>query len=375
MCGFAFGLLNLNVFSVAVMKHMPPNLQGLAVGFTTSGSTFGQFALVPLFTLASSTYGWRYAYVILSLFTFSLVLPSVLLLRESKNRQYIMINRNKNDNNNNDSNSSNDTNNNNSNSSSNNNYDTDNNNNNNSNFDSTNNNNNNFDSNNDYYSIKIDKEVIDTDLKKIDIKMEVSSVLRSHRYWGLALSFFICGITTTGFIESHFVSFFVDKDIQVMEAALGFSVLSACNGAAVLVTGYLSDHYNKYIILSIIFVVRALAYIFLLFGFSETLPYAIKLLRLYVFAALFGFVDYSVVPPTVGLIKGLAPNFVGFLVGMLLLVHSIGASIGSYLGGIIYEEQKSYNNAVIICLIVCTIASIICFMIKEQDIKIIENTI
>lgn len=164
MCGFAFGLLNLNVFSVAVMKNMPVHRQGIAIGITTSGSTFGQFALVPLFALASKMYGWRTAFLILSIFTLSLVIPSVLLLRYSNNKKVIKIETNDNE---------------------------------------------------------LEIETNEISMNEVDVvfdlKKEVSSLLKMPRYWGIASSFFICGITTTGFIESHFVSFGVNNGIGMMK--------------------------------------------------------------------------------------------------------------------------------------------------------------
>jgi predicted MFS family arabinose efflux permease len=72
------------------------------------------------------------------------------------------------------------------------------------------------------------------------------------------------------------------------------------------------------------------------------------------------------------LIKSLSPNCVGVGVGILLLIHSIGASIGSYIGGILFEEQETYTNAVIICLVVCVAASIICFAIRETKVNDVD---
>ena len=352
LCGLAFGLLNLNVFSVAVMKHMPIHRRGIAIGIAASGSTFGQFALVPLFTLASNIYGWRVSFQMLSIFTLSLTIPSVILLRYSNNINTVIETDEKHEINIHDNEHTTDnttattattaattattaamtT------------------------MTTTN-------------TTNITLEEID---KEIDLRKELISLMRLPRYWGLALSFFICGITTTGFIESHFVAFGVNIGIVMIEAALAFSVLSAFNGIAVLIAGWLSDFIDRYILLSIIFGGRAFTYILLLFGFDANLSYTTKLVRLYIFAAFFGICDYSVVPPTVSLIKSLSPNCVGIGVGILLLIHSIGASIGSYIGGILFEEQETYTNAVIICLVVCITASIICFVIRETKLNDVD---
>ena len=63
------GLLNLNVFSVAVMQALPEKHHGRAVGITTSGSTFGQLLLVPCFALLCNAIGWRNSYFVVASLT------------------------------------------------------------------------------------------------------------------------------------------------------------------------------------------------------------------------------------------------------------------------------------------------------------------
>ena len=59
MSGSAYGIMNLNVFSVAVLRCVPKSKSSFAVGIVTSGSTFGHFALVPCFSIVAEVFGWR----------------------------------------------------------------------------------------------------------------------------------------------------------------------------------------------------------------------------------------------------------------------------------------------------------------------------
>jgi hypothetical protein len=74
------GGLNLNVFSVGVMKHIPPRHHGIAVGVATTGSTFGMFALVPAFSWVAARYGWRLGYVVMAGSVAALLVPTVALV-------------------------------------------------------------------------------------------------------------------------------------------------------------------------------------------------------------------------------------------------------------------------------------------------------
>ena len=79
--GCGWGFLNLNVFSVAVLKSLPERYAGTAVGIANTGSTFGMFALVPAFSLLAQNHGWRAGYISLSGALLVTSLPAIALLR------------------------------------------------------------------------------------------------------------------------------------------------------------------------------------------------------------------------------------------------------------------------------------------------------
>ena len=66
IAGIGFGLVATHVVSTAVEQEFETN-QGLATGIATSGSTGGQFVLVPLVALVLAAYSWRWAFVALGL--------------------------------------------------------------------------------------------------------------------------------------------------------------------------------------------------------------------------------------------------------------------------------------------------------------------
>ena len=82
--GISFGLLNLNVYSAMIMQIVPPSRAGTAVGIATSGSTFGQFALVPLFQHLAEIYGWRTGYVLAGVATACIAPLAWILLTISR---------------------------------------------------------------------------------------------------------------------------------------------------------------------------------------------------------------------------------------------------------------------------------------------------
>ena len=52
----------------------------------------------------------------------------------------------------------------------------------------------------------------------------------TRAFWVLAAAFFACGVTTTGFMETHIVAIAVHRGMTEQTGALAFSLLSAFNG-------------------------------------------------------------------------------------------------------------------------------------------------
>jgi MFS family permease len=306
-CGISFGLLNLNVYAVAVTKAMSKERQGLAVGIATSGSTFGQFTLIPLFALLPN---WRVGYLWMCGATALLILPSIVLLRISRKRREKVL-----------------------------------------------------------LVLSTIKDA-QRDTPTATVTSSPSSSICSKRlkalicswpYAALTIAFFICGITTTGFIETHLVSVSVHRGFSIEVGAAAFAVLCAVNGFSMILAGYLSDRYSRTLLLGLIFLGRGVAYLILILAIEKDQVW------LFTFAVLFGLCDYSVVPPVISLVTTHAgAESVGVGVGILLAWHSLGASLGALLGGSLFDEEGNYQSSLVLCALLCVVASVVVVSIRPE---------
>ena len=314
MSGSAYGLLNLNTFSVAIIRAVPENKIGFAVGVGTSGSTAGQLALVPLFSYLNKTYGWRQCYFALAVSAFMLIIPTLIFIKQPT----VPVNT----------------------------------------------------------ESDIETEITEklSHEKSNDNVVESSQTAQAEgdkmltsivslfcipQYWVLIGVFVACGVTTTGFIETHFIALQIQRgENDASIAALAFSLLCATNGLSMVITGYLVDVLNRHYLLAGIFFIRGLCYVLLLLPIQHL---GDNRIILFIFSAFFGFVDYSVVPPIVSLVKSLAgDSLVGLGVGILLLFHSFGAAAGSSIGGFVFHSTGNYSIALYLCLSLCVTAAIAC---------------
>ncbi len=109
-------------------------------------------------------------------------------------------------------------------------------------------------------------------------------------YW----SFFICGITTTGAIETHFLPYAAYCGFPPVPASGIYGLTAAINFAAMFASGYLTDRVNRPLLLGSIYLVRSLSFIVLMnVGASYEM--------MFLFAVIYGIFDYSTVPPTASL--------------------------------------------------------------------------
>jgi len=88
-----------------------------------------------------------------------------------------------------------------------------------------------------------------------------------------------------------------------------------------------------------------------------------------IFAAVMGATYLSTVPPTAGLVaKFFEVSHMATLFGTVLLGHQVGAFLGAWLGGKVFEATGSYNWIWFIDICLATAAAIIHAPIKEAPI-------
>jgi MFS family permease len=165
----------------------------------------------------------------------------------------------------------------------------------------------------------------------------VSYLLRRPAFHGLFWSFLLCGYTSTGVVETHLIPFAQFCGIPPAPSALAFGILMGVNTLGMIAAGYLTDRMNRTLLLASIYFFRSLTFLMLPLLIQET---AI----LWVFAFLFGIFDYATVPPTASLaVSHLGKARVGTAMGLISAGHSIGAALGAFAGGYLFDATGGYG--------------------------------
>jgi MFS family permease len=158
-----------------------------------------------------------------------------------------------------------------------------------------------------------------------------------HRsYWLLVAGFFVCGYHVA-FIQVHLPAFVTDQGLAVWVGGTAIMLIGLLNIVGSYGAGVLGGRHSKKNLLCAIYLLRALVIaVYVTLPPSEAVTLA--------FAAAMGLLWLSTVPLTSGLVAVMfGPRYMSMLFGVVFLSHQMGAFLGVWLGGRLYDTLGSYD--------------------------------
>lgn len=285
-----FGLVAVHVVSAAVEQEFDSG-QGLATGIATSGSTGGQFLIVPLLALLLAAQSWRWAFAALGLASIVMMLciyrwyPAGFRARDPAGAP---------------------------------------------------------------------------EGEGATLLQDGMRIVRLPAFQILFWSYFICGYTTTGVIETHFLPYAAFCGFPPLPSATAYGLLSAINLLGMIVAGWLTDRMNRPLLLGGIYLLRGLTFILLV-------HVGASLETLFLFAILFGLVDYSTVPVTASLVAShIGVRVMGLAFGLISAGHQIGGALGAYFGGFLFDLYARYDWVWWSSLWLAVAAGLLVFLMRDE---------
>ena len=164
----------------------------------------------------------------------------------------------------------------------------------------------------------------------------VREALAHPSYLFLTAGFFVCGFHIA-FVSTHLPPYLTDLGLGTALAAWALALIGLFNVVGAYTSGVLGGRYSKRLLLSGIYASRAAA--FALFVALPPTPATVLL-----FAAALGLLWLSTVPLTSGLIAVMfGTRHLGLLFGIVFLSHQVGAFVGVWLGGAVYDATGAYD--------------------------------
>lgn len=152
----------------------------------------------------------------------------------------------------------------------------------------------------------------------------------------LVIGFFVCGFHVA-FITTHLPPFIADMGLAPGWGAWAIALIGLFNIVGSLAAGFLGQRLPKQKSLAFIYLARSV--VILLFILVPVSPASVL-----VFAAAMGLLWLSTVPLTSGLVAVMfGPRYMATLFGFVFFSHQIGAFLGVWLGGRLYDQTGSYD--------------------------------
>jgi MFS family permease len=283
LIGFGLAGSSFNLVLAAFGKLLPPEKRSMAFGFGTAAGSFGQFLFSPLGVVLIRDYGWQNALTFFAVLTL-LAMPLAFAIATTPKGKAVSTSQ-------------------------------------------------------------------PGPVEGQTIRQALAEAFSHRSYVLLVLGFFTCGFQLA-FITVHLPSYFKDVGLPPEIGGITLALVGLFNIVGSLSAGWLGNRMPKRWILAAIYFARSVVTVGLLisvayihqpvsiFGYVTTVGVVSALL----FGAFTGLLWLSTVPPTAALVSVMfGPAYMAMLYGFAFFSHQVGAFLGVWLGGVMFEQTGSYT--------------------------------
>ena len=189
----------------------------------------------------------------------------------------------------------------------------------------------------------------------------LGKVSQNSTFWVLAGTFFVCGLSTSGLIQTHFISLCGDYGLAAVPAASVLAMIGAFDFVGTIGSGWLSDRFDNRKLLFWYYGLRGVSLLWL--PHSDFSLYGLSL-----FAMFYGLDWVATVPPTVKLASAAFDKQRGAMIfGWIFACHQLGSATAAYGAGLTRTILLTYSPAVYAAGAACLMAALAIFLVPKPD--------
>ncbi|MYT31692.1 MULTISPECIES: MFS transporter [unclassified Streptomyces] len=163
---------------------------------------------------------------------------------------------------------------------------------------------------------------------------------RTRPFWMLFSGFAICGATTTGLVQTHFIPAAGDHMMPQTTAASLLAMAGLFDLVGTVASGWLTDRFNARVLLFAYYGLRGVSLLVLPSLFAKTATPSMLL-----FAIFYGLDWVATVPPTMALCQERYGSASAVVFGWLWTAHQVGAGAAAILAGTVRDQLGDYAMA------------------------------
>jgi MFS family permease len=203
--------------------------------------------------------------------------------------------------------------------------------------------------------------------------LAIDTLIQSSKrkdFWYLFGSFFVCGLSTSGLISTHFIPAAHDHGMPTTLAASLLAMVGVFDVIGTVFSGWLTDRYDPRKLLFFYFGLRGLS----LFLLPSILFSSIEAPTL-VFVIFYGLDWVATVPPTIMLCRAvLGPQRASVVYGWVFVGHQVGGAVAAFGAAILRVQIGDYALAFYISGALCIVTSYFVLQIaKGVDDKVLRS--
>ncbi len=187
------------------------------------------------------------------------------------------------------------------------------------------------------------------------------SAVRTGPFWLLAGTFAICGASTNGLVQTHFVPAAHDHGMPVTAAASLLAVIGVFDVVGTIASGWFTDRFEPRRLLAVYYSLRGISLLFLpmLLGPAVHPP-------MIFFIVFYGLDWVATVPPTLALCREQYGEDSAIVFGWVLASHQVGAALVAFLGGVARDVFGSYDMVWYASGTLCAAATLMALVIRRH---------
>ena len=191
---------------------------------------------------------------------------------------------------------------------------------------------------------------------------------RTAPFWYLAGGMMICGATTMGLIQPHFIPAAGDHGMPTTVAAGLLALVGLFDVVGTIASGWLTDRVDPRYLLLAYYVLRgfSLALLPLLFG-PEVAP------SMLAFIIFYGLDWVATIPPTMALCREVFGAAAPVVFGWAFASHQVGAAIMALGAGIVRDQLGAYDLAWFVGGGLCLLAGGLSLLVKRTAVVPVQT--
>jgi len=181
-------------------------------------------------------------------------------------------------------------------------------------------------------------------------------------FWLLSLGFFVCGFQVV-FIGVHLPAYLVDRHLPATVGTTVLALVGLFNVFGTYLAGWLGGRMSKPRLLTGLYLLRAVVIVAFIWA-------PLNVWTAYAFGIAMGLLWLSTVPLTNGTVATLfGVRNLSMLGGITFLFHQIGAFLGGWLGGYVYDHTGNYDLVWQVSILLSLLAGLLNWPVRERPVE------